>query len=86
MAAIDLLITFLMAFIKLLILSELAWALGFLALGFFLCGCRLFVCRLNSCALGVLWAHVFVPDYQCIGFSGRASSMAGALTELKSSV
>ncbi len=34
MAAIDLLITFLMAFIKLLILSELAWALGFLALGF----------------------------------------------------
>ena len=57
MAAIDLPITFLMAFIKLLILSELAWALGFLALGFF-CGCRLFVSRLNSCALGVLWAHV----------------------------
>ncbi len=37
MAAIDLLITFLMAFIKLLILSELAWALGFLALGCFVC-------------------------------------------------
>ncbi len=35
MAAIDLLITFLMAAIKLLILSELAWTLGFLALGFF---------------------------------------------------
>ena len=34
MAAIDLLITFLMAVIKLLILSELAWTLGFLALGF----------------------------------------------------
>ncbi len=34
MAAIDLLITFLMAAIKLLILSELAWTLGFLALGF----------------------------------------------------
>ncbi len=34
MAAIDLLITFLMAVIKLLILSELAWALGFLALVF----------------------------------------------------
>ena len=35
MAAIDLLIAFLVAVIKLLILSELAWALGFLALGFF---------------------------------------------------
>jgi len=36
MAAIDLLITFLVAVIKLLILSELAWALGFSALGFLL--------------------------------------------------
>ncbi len=59
MAAIDLLIAFLVAVIKLLILSELAWALGFLALGFFVCGCRRFVSRLNSCALGVLWAHAF---------------------------
>ena len=33
MAAIDLLITFLVAVIKLLIMSELAWALGFFALG-----------------------------------------------------
>ncbi len=37
MAAIDLLITFLVAVIKLLILSELAWALGLLALVFFVC-------------------------------------------------